>query len=106
MLVEKTGILGGTIVTAAVNAPASFRAYGKQVIAGIGWELCCRVLRECGDPIPDPEAGVQEPGRPQSITVNPAVFAAMCDEAAVDANVDVLFHAMPAAATRTEDVWK
>ena len=34
ILVEKNGILGGTITSAAVNFPGLFFAWGKQIIAG------------------------------------------------------------------------
>ena len=35
-LIEKNGILGGTTVSAGVNFPGLFHAWGRQVIAGIG----------------------------------------------------------------------
>jgi hypothetical protein len=106
LLIEKTGILGGTMVTGGINAPASFRAYGKQVIAGIGWELCCKALRECGENIPELNAEAQKAGRPEHIRVNAGVFAAICDEALLDAKVDLLFHAMPAAVAKVKNGWK
>ena len=34
LLVEKQGILGGTLVVGGVSYPASFHAYGQQIIAG------------------------------------------------------------------------
>ena len=37
--------------------------------------------------------------------MNISVFAALCDEAVIDAGVDLLFHAMPAAVTFENDVW-
>ena len=40
LLVEKNGMLGGTMTVAGVNYPAHFFAWGKPVIGGIGWELC------------------------------------------------------------------
>ena len=39
LLVEKSGVLGGTTVLNAVNFPGLFHAWGQQIIAGIGWEL-------------------------------------------------------------------
>ena len=36
-LVEKNGIPGGTITAAGIAYPGIFHAWGKQVIAGIGW---------------------------------------------------------------------
>ena len=43
MLVERGSQLGGTTTTGGVAYPGLFDAWGKQVIAGIGWEL----VRDC-----------------------------------------------------------
>ncbi|MCD6365871.1 MAG: FAD-dependent oxidoreductase, partial [Planctomycetes bacterium] len=102
LLVEKNGILGGTVVAAGVTAPAGFHAYQTQVIAGIGWELCCRARREVGKP--PPEAADRKDGRTH-FGVNGPVFAAVCDEMVVDARADVLLHAMVAKVTHTGDCW-
>jgi phytoene dehydrogenase-like protein len=53
LLVEKTGMLGGTMTNGAVNFPGLFHAWGRQVIAGIGWELVSRCVAEAGDTLPD-----------------------------------------------------
>ena len=39
ILVESGSQLGGTTTTGGVDFPGLFHAWGKQVIAGIGWEL-------------------------------------------------------------------
>ena len=52
-LVEKNGILGGTTVVAAVNFPGLFHAWGRQVIAGIGWEILEETVRRGGAVLPD-----------------------------------------------------
>src|SRR6266566_2070063 len=53
LLVEKNGVLGGTTTSAAINYPGLFHAWGRQVVAGIGWDLVCRAVRLAGDPLPD-----------------------------------------------------
>ena len=53
LLVEKTGMLGGTTTTGGVNFPGLFHAWGRQVIAGIGWELVARCVTETGGTLPD-----------------------------------------------------
>ena len=52
LLVEKSGMLGGTMTVGGINAPAHFFAWGRQVIAGIGWELVRRTLEETDRPVP------------------------------------------------------
>jgi len=93
LLVEKTGMLGGTTTIGGVNFPGLFHAWGRQVIAGIGWELVTRCVAETGGTLPD-FADYQRPHWQLQIRVNRFVYAALCDEAVVDAGVDILFHTM------------
>ncbi len=93
MLVEKTGMLGGTITTGGVNYPGLFHAWGRQVVAGIGWDLVTRCVAETNEPLPD-FTDYQRPHHFLHVRVNSFLYAALCDQAAVDAGVDVLFHAM------------
>ncbi len=79
LLVEKNGILGGTMTTAGINYPAHFFAWGRQVIAGIGWELACKTLTEMGEHPPTPN------GSARHIRVDAALFAALADEAVLEA---------------------
>ena len=48
LLVEKNGMLGGTLTVGGVNYPGLFHAWTRQVIAGIGWELVTRCVAESG----------------------------------------------------------
>ena len=43
MLIEMGGQLGGTTTTGGVAYPGRFHAWGRQVIAGIGWELVLKI---------------------------------------------------------------
>src|SRR5690606_32553233 len=53
LLVKKSGMLGGTTTLNGVNFPGLFHAWGRQVVAGIGWELVTAAVREAGDRLPD-----------------------------------------------------
>jgi hypothetical protein len=105
LLVEKNGMLGGTTTVAGVNFPGLFFAWGKQVIAGIGWELVLKTLKETGDALPD-MADSTSPHWRKQIPLNVAIFAALADQAVLDAGVDLLFHAMPARINRHIDAWE
>lgn len=94
LLVEKSGILGGTITTGGINAPAHFFAWGRPIIAGIGWELVRRTLEETGAEVPTPEF-TRDSATPKHLRVDKAVFAALCDQAVLDAG------AMAALSART-----
>ncbi len=96
LLIEKTGVLGGTTTNGGVNFPGLFHAWGRQVIAGIGWELVSRSVAEAGDTLPD-FTDYRRGHWLLHVPVNAFLYAALADEAVVAAGVDLLFHAMPAA---------
>lgn len=104
LLVEKNAMLGGTMTVGGVNAPAQFFAWGQQITGGIGWELVRRTLEETGHPVPTPESS-RDTIKPRHVTMDKVIFSALCDQAVVDANVDLLFHAMLASATFVDDMW-
>ena len=104
LLVEKTGMLGGTTTMAAVNAVSCFNAYRQQVIAGIGWELACRALTEAGQPIPDFTQNTAKDGRGFAI-VNAAIYAAVADDLVLAAGVELRLHTMPATVRADEPGW-
>ncbi|KKL54591.1 hypothetical protein LCGC14_2263880 [marine sediment metagenome] len=102
LLVEKTGLLGGTITSGGVNFPALFTAWGRQVIAGIGWELVAATKEITGEPMPD----FNDPAHSrQHVHVDLAVFAALCDQTVVDSGAELLLHAMPAGAAWADGRW-
>ncbi|MHC4253027.1 MAG: FAD-dependent oxidoreductase [Planctomycetota bacterium] len=100
LLVEKNAMLGGTMTVGGINYPCHFFAWGEQIIAGIGWELVRRTLEETGQPVPAAEGGGSK-----AVRMDKAVFAALCDEAVLDADVELLYHAMPARASFEDGAW-
>ena len=96
LLVEKNGMLGGTTTSGGVNFPGLFHAWGKAIIGGIGWELVRRCTDTCGQALPDFSV-VPDRHWKHQVRVDRAVYAALADELVVQAGVEVLFHAMPAA---------
>ena len=99
LLVEKNGMPGGTMTIGGINAPAHFFAWGRQVVRGIGWELCRRTFEETGQPVPKPEEGTRH------LRIDAPVFAALAEEALLDAGVEMLYHAMPASARFEAGAW-
>ena len=43
IVIEKNGMLGGTMTSACVNFPGLFFAWGERIIGGIPWELIERL---------------------------------------------------------------
>ena len=93
LLVEKPGMMGGTTTVGGVNFPGLFHAWGRQVIAGIGWELVSRCVAETGGTLPD-FGNYHRPHWQLQIRVNRYVYSALCDEMVTDAGVEVRFHSM------------
>lgn len=108
LIVEKNGMLGGTLTVGGISYPGSFFGHGQQLIAGIGWELCTRTWQETGVtpivPTPQDERWMRGAGILQQ-EVNPAVYAALADELLLAAGGEVLFHAMPATIRREGKLW-
>ena len=53
VLIERGAQLGGTTTTGGVSFPGLFDAWGKQIIAGIGWELVRESVELDGGKFPD-----------------------------------------------------
>ncbi len=104
LLVEKNGMLGGTMTVGGVNYPALFYAWGRQVIAGIGWELVTATLAETGGQLPD-FSDAQAPHWRHHVRIDKAVFAALADEAVLDAGVEMLLHTMIGGVEWNGDGW-
>lgn len=106
LLVEKTGLFGGTTTNGGVNFPGLFHAWGQQVIAGIGWELISRCVEEAGTSMPD-FTDYNRPHWQLQIRVDRFLFSALSDEMLVDAGVTILFHVMLAGLEQEEHgSWK
>lgn len=89
-LVEMKGQLGGTMTSGGVANPGYFFAWGRQVIAGIGWELVAKTKALDGSPMPDflnpPVVNGQT--RPSHyVPINRFLYAALAEEAALAAGV-------------------
>lgn len=105
ILVEMTGQLGGTTTTGGVSAPAHFWTRHRQVIAGIGWDLVSKTLELDGSSPPDflnpPEH------RPQwQVRINPFIYVLLCEEAVVNAGVDLHYHEFVTGIRRVNDAWE
>ena len=105
LLVEKNGMLGGTMTVGGISAPAHFFAWGRRIIGGIGWELVRKAIEETGQAVPTPEY-TRDNSRPRHVSVDRSIFAALCDEVVLDAGVDLLLHAMPAGAAFADGRWR
>ena len=107
-LVEMTGQLGGTITSGGVNNPGYFYAGTRQVIAGIGWELVKKTRELDGSPLPNfakppTVRGVRRPSH--YVPINRYLYAALVEEAAVQAGVALHYHETATEARPQAEGW-
>jgi len=104
VLVERGSQLGGTTTTGGVSFPGLFDAWGKQVIAGIGWELVQQAVELDDGPLPDFS---KTPARHwhNQVHVNPFVYALLAEEACVKAGVAIAYYESPLSVEKASDGW-
>ncbi len=105
MVLERHCQLGGTITTAGVAFPGLFDAWGKQVIAGIGWELVKACVELDGGEFPDFSKVPQSHWHNQ-VHVNQFLYALLAEEMCADAGVQMAYYEFPQAIRPTDDGWQ
>lgn len=102
LLIEKNGILGGTLTSAYVNHPGVFNYWGKQIITGPCWDLLMRVHEAGGFKMP------KNPDEPknaysQQIRIDPFLFSVEAERLCIEAGVSIMMHTMLSRAEEKED---
>ncbi|MBN2640238.1 MAG: FAD-dependent oxidoreductase [Victivallales bacterium] len=103
LLIEKTGQPGGTATSGGVDFPGLFHAWGRQVIAGIGWELVTRTVAEAGGVLPDFSKWETYRHWQLQIPVNAPLYTCILDEALRQTHVSVSYHTMVATVKEDAD---
>ena len=105
LLVERGAQLGGTTTTGGVAFPGLFDAWGKQVIAGIGWELVRESVGIDGGKLPD-FAKVPDRHWQNQVYVNMFLYAILAEEKCAEAGVEIAYHEFPQAIEKTNAGWQ
>lgn len=105
LLVERGSQLGGTMTTGGVAFPGLFDAWGKQVIAGIGWELVKESVELDGGKIPD-FARVPQRHWMNQVYTNQFLYAILAEEKCEQAGVDIAYHEFPQGVVKTATGWQ
>lgn len=106
VLVEAGSQLGGTTTTGGVDFPGLFHAWGRQIIAGIGWELVSQTAQLNSDRLPD---FTVPPGRQHwkhQVRLSGPLYAALAEEACVQAGVQLRYYEFPTSAAADGEGWK
>ncbi len=105
VLVERGAQLGGTTTTGGVSFPGLFDAWGKQVIAGIGWELVKKSVELDGGTLPD-FSTIPDKHWKNQVRVNQFLYAILAEEMCADAGVEIAYYEFPNSVRTTGDGWQ
>jgi hypothetical protein len=95
ILIESGFQLGGNTTTGGVNFPGLFHAWGKQVIAGIGWELVEETVRLNHDSLPDFSVPTGTQHWKHQIHVNLPLYAVLAEELCLKSGVEIRYFESP-----------
>jgi len=105
LVLEMGSQLGGTMTTGGVSFPGLFHAWGRQVISGIGWELVRRAVELDSGAMPQFATAPQRHSQHQ-VHINGALYAALAEEACLDAGVQLQLHETAIAGKPTRTGWQ
>lgn len=106
VLVESAAQVGGNTTTGGVNFPGLFHAWGKQVIAGAGWELVTSAVALAGGTLPDFSQPTGTSHWKHQVTVNIPLFVALAEELLVKSGVTIQYHAAPMTIEKVPEGWR
>ncbi len=106
ILVEAGSQLGGTTTTGGVDFPGLFHAWGKQVVAGIGWELVKKTAELNNDELPDFTVPTGRQHWRHQVRINGQLYAALAEEACVQAGVQLRYYESPLTVEETAGGWR
>ncbi len=105
LLLERNSKLGGTTTTGGVSFPGLFDAWGKQIIAGIGWELVRESVELDGGTLPD-FSKVPKRHWMNQVRVNQFLYAILAEEKCDIAGVQIAYYEFPQAIGKTDSGWQ
>ena len=106
ILVEAGSQLGGTTTTAGVDFPGLFHAWGKQIIAGIGWELVTKAVELNSDRLPDFTIPTGSQHWKHQVRISGALYAALAEDACLKAGVQLRYYEAPLEVAAVAEGWK
>lgn len=105
VLLEMGAQLGGTTTTAGVSYPGLFHAWGKQVIAGIGWNLVRAAVDLDDGRLPD-FTKIPPRHSQHQVRINGPLYAALLEEALLAAGGQVFYYEFPRTIRPLESGWQ
>ena len=106
VLVEAAHQVGGNTTTGGVNFPGLFHAWGRQVIAGVGWDIVTNVVALDGGVLPDFTRPTGKSHWKHQVIVNIPLFVAFSEETLRKAGVTIQYHAAPMRIEKLPMGWR
>ena len=103
-ILERSGQLGGTTTLGGVAFPGLFNAWGKQIIAGIGWELVRESVLMDGGELPDFTKPVPRHWHHQ-INVNQFLYFILAEDKCIKEDVSIIYYEFPDSVEKQEEGW-
>lgn len=97
VLVEQGFQVGGNMTSGGVSWPGLFHAWGRQVIAGCGWDLVTNCVALAGGTLPDFGKDVGAEHWKHQVRISIPLWVALAEDALTRAGVEIRYHASPAA---------
>lgn len=105
LIIERNSQLGGTMTTGGVAFPGLFDAWGRQVIAGIGWELVRESTEMDEGELPD-FAKVPQRHWQNQVYTNQFLYSILAEEKCEAAGVGIAYYEFPQSLKKTDDGWE
>jgi len=105
ILVENGSMLGGTMTVGGVAFPGLFHAWGRQIIAGIGWELVTETVKMNDGKLPDFHIPCGKAHPRHQVDINPHMYALLAEEKCRIAGVELRYYETPVKAEFSNGRW-
>lgn len=105
LLIERGSQLGGTMTTGGVAFPGLFDAWGKPIIAGIGWELVKESVEMDEGTFPN-FAKVPQRHWHNQVFTNQFLYAILAEEKCAQAGVAIAYYEFPRSVMKVDQGWQ
>ncbi|MBT3193624.1 MAG: FAD-dependent oxidoreductase, partial [Verrucomicrobia bacterium] len=105
IMVESGSMLGGTMTVGGVAFPGLFHAWGRQIIAGIGWELVTDTVEMNDGRLPDFTVPTGKAHPRHQVRINPNIYALLAEEKCRKAGVELRYYETPVTAVFSGGRW-
>ena len=105
ILVESGSMLGGTMTVGGVAFPGLFHAWGRQVVAGIGWELVTETVEMNDAKLPDFSIPTGRAHPRHQVRINPHMYALLAEDKCRKAGVELRYYETPVKAEFSGGRW-